>query len=413
VSRSVLAIGVLFGAIASAQPVTYFPPIAARTSPPLLGTGAVGVTLWLSDPGVDVGESILFATTPQSATTSFTLGTLSAAGVPNLPATIDGIATAPGVLVQGTDRTLIAVASSGQVLVGTIESGAFVSRGPNQTVTGGPPLALAVSADGGAVLLVSDATATQFTRWELGLPSGTADAVKGLTAAALTEPARSLLLDGIRNQVLVGGNTLGNLYRLDARLDAGPVLIDSALLSQGRLAPPVTGLALYQGAVAAYLLVTSSQGLTVYDLLQADPLPGAFRVIPRDDAGQLSGPTGVAVTNLPAGAAFPAGVIALGDATDRGLALVRWDVLAQDAGLAIDTSFDPRGLPSDAGPTDGGCTTPGGCGPSGNPIPPVPPGPYVPVPDTSSCASAPGGAAALGALVTLLALVSPRRRQRR
>ena len=410
-TRSVLAIGVLFGGLASAQPVTYFPPIAARTPTPLAGTGAVDVTLWLSDPGVDVGESILFATTTQGTTTPFSLGTLSGAAVTNLPAPIQGIATAPGVLVQGNHRTLIAVASSGQVLVGTIESGAFVSRGPNQAVSGGPPLALAASSDGGAVLLVSDGTATQFTRWELGLPGVTADAVRGLTAAALTEPARSLLLDGIRNQVLVGGNTLGNLYRLDARLDAGPTLIESALLSQGRLAPPVTGLALYQGALAAYLLVTSPQGLTVYDLLQADPLPGAFRVIPQDDAGQLSGPTGVAVTNLPAGAAFPRGVIALGDATNRGLALVRWDVLALDAGLVIDTTTDPRGLSSDAGPDAG---SPDGGSSGGSPGGGAPSGPFVPVPDdTSSCTSAPGGAAALAALVALLALVAPRRRQRR
>jgi hypothetical protein len=162
------------------------------------------------------------------------------------------------------------------------------------------------------------------------------------------------------------------------------------------------------------LLVTSAAGLTIYDLLQANPLPGAFRVIAQDQLGPLTGPTGVAVTNLAAGSTFPEGVIALGDATNRGLALVRWDAIPPDAGLIIDPTTDPRGLPTDGGP-DAGCDG-GGCGPSGGPPKPgdVPPGPDVPVPDSSSsCASAPGGVGALAMLVGLLAVLGLRRGQRR
>ncbi len=415
--RSALVAALLTATAAAAQPVTYFQPITARTTAPLSGSGPVDVTLWLSDPGVDVAQSLLFATVP-AGTTPFTLGTLDAGTVASLPTGVVAVAAAPGVLVQGRFRTLLAVASGGRVTVGTLENGAFVDRGPNLPVSGGPPIALAASPDGGAALLVSDSTATQLTRWDLGLTSSTAFAVQGLTAAPLTEPARSLLLDGADDIVLAGGQTLGNLYLLPAALDGGATLWDAALTSQGRLAAPVTGLALYRGTVAGYLLVSNGQGLTVYDLTKPDPRPGAIRMIAQDGLGQLSVPTGVAVTNLPAGRVFPSGDIALGDPSNQDLALVRWDLFARDAGLIIDTTADPRGPAADggadAGCPDGGTADGGSCGapPAGGPTGPgVPPGPGVPVDHGTSCASA-GGAPALAGLLALLLLL-PRRRQRR
>ncbi|HET9037346.1 MAG TPA: hypothetical protein VFN45_14120 [Myxococcaceae bacterium] len=411
--RLALAAVVLLGSVAAAQPVTYFVPIAGRTSPALSGTGAVDVALWYSDPGTDAGSSLLFATSNDNPV-PFVLATFSGTTVTGFPLTAAGVATTPDVLVQGTRRSLVAVAISGAVSLGVIENGQFVARSTNQPINGGPPLALAPAPGGGAILLVSDSTATQLTRYDLDLSGATVTVAQGLTAALLTEPMRSMVLDGARDKVLVGGNTLGNLYILNAGLDAGPVIFDVQQLSAGRLIPPVTGVAVYQGSAAAYLLVTSAAGLTIYDLLQANPLPGAFRVIAQDQLGPLTGPTGVAVTNLAAGSTFPEGVIALGDATNRGLALVRWDAIPPDAGLIIDPTTDPRGLPTDGGP-DAGCDG-GGCGPSGGPPKPgdVPPGPDVPVPDSSSsCASAPGGVGALAMLVGLLAVLGLRRGQRR
>lgn len=409
--RLVLAAAVLFGSVAAAQPVTYFVPIASRTTPALPGTGAVDVALWYSDPGTDVGGSLLFATTG-TAPFPFTLSTANAAAVVNFPASTAGVASTPRVLVQGIRRSLVAVAASGSVVLGIIDNGQWTPLSTTQAINGGPPLALAAVPDGGAVLLVSDATATQLTRFDLGLSGAQVQVLQGLTAAPLTEPMRALALDGARDQVLVGGNTLGNLYILNAGLDAGPAAFDIAQVSQGRLSPPVTGLAVYQGINAAYLLVTSSAGLTIYDLLQLDPLPGAFRVIAQDVLGPLTGPTGVAVTNLGAGSAFPAGVIALGDATNRGLALVRWDDIPPDAGLVIDPATDPRGPPTDGGPSDGGCDG-GSCPPPpSNPTIPPDTGPFVPAPESSSCSSASGGMGGLAGLVGLLAVLGLRRQRR-
>jgi hypothetical protein len=413
VPRLALAAAVLLGSVAAAQPVTYSVPIAGRTSPQLAGTGAVDVALWYSDPGTDAGSSLLFATS-NDVPVPFILETFTGTTVTSFPGTAAAVASTPNVLIQGIRRSLVAVAVSGVVQLGIIDSGQFVQLPTSQPITGGPPLALAPAPGGGAILLASDATATQLTRYELDLSGATVAVVQGLTAALLTEPMRAMVLDGARDKVLVGGGTLGNLYILNAGLDAGPDLFDVQQLSAGRLIPPVTGLAVYQGRNAGYLLVTSTAGLTIYDLLQADPLPGAFRVIAQDQLGPLTGPTGVAVTNLAAGSTFPAGVIGLGDATNRGVALVRWDAIPPDAGLVIDPTTDPRGLPTDGGP-DAGCDG-GGCGPSGGPPKPgdVPPGPDVPVPDSSSsCASAPGGVGALAMLVGLLAVLGLRRGQRR
>jgi MYXO-CTERM domain-containing protein len=305
------------------------------------------------------------------------------------------------------------VAVSGSVVLGIIESGNWIPLATSQAINGGPPLALGAVPDGGATLLVSDSTATQLTRFDLGLADAQVGVQQGLTAALLTEPMRALVLDGARDKVLVGGNTLGNLYILNAGLDAGPDPFDVALVSGGRLSPPVTGVAVYQGRNAAYLLVTSSAGLTIYDLLQTDPKPGAFRVIAEDVLGPLTGPTGVAVTNMDAGSTFPAGVIALGDATNRGVALVRWDAIPPDAGLVIDPVTDPRGLPTDGGPPDGGCDG-GPCPPlpPSNPTIPPDPSPFVPPPDSSSCSTAPGGVGALAGLIGLLAVLALRRQRR-
>ena len=412
--RLVLAAAVLLGSAAAAQPVTYSVPIAARTSPALAGTGAVDVALWYSDPGTGVGDSLLFATS-DSVPVPFTLSTGAQAGVIGFPASADGVASTPNVLVQGTRRSLVAVAVSGSVVLGIIDSGNWIPLTTTQAISGGPPLALGAVPDGGATLLVSDSTATQLTRFDLGLADAQVGVQQGLTAALLTEPMRALVLDGARNKVLVGGNTLGNLYILNAGLDAGPDPFDVALGSGGRLSPPVTGVAVYQGRSAAYLLVTSSAGLTIYDLLQPDPLPGAFLVIAQDMLGPLTGPTGVAVTNLDAGSNFPAGVIALGDATNHGVALVRWDAIPPDAGLVIDPVTDPRGLPTDGGPPDGGCDG-GQCPPPPNnsttPTTPPAPGPFVPPPDSSSCSTAPGGVVGLAGLVGLLAVLALRRQRR-
>jgi MYXO-CTERM domain-containing protein len=262
----------------------------------------------------------------------------------------------------------------------------------------------------------------RITRWDLDVSSGNVVATRGLDIPAspggvgATDESNTLTFDGVSNLGFVGGRVVGDLYTFDARLDAGPpTVFDAALVSQGRLSAPVTGLAVYSGQNASYLLAANGQGVTVYNLLLTNPRPTAFRVIPEDTLGQITAPAGVAVTNLPAGAALPGGVIAVGDRTQTDLALVRWDILAGqvDGGLVVDPNTDPRdggprgdGGQPDGGPPDGG-NPPSGPGPGGGAL-----GPGIPVDHSSSCAAAPGGPALL-ALLTGLGLLVPRRRQRR
>ncbi|MGZ6099148.1 MAG: hypothetical protein ACXWLL_12175 [Myxococcaceae bacterium] len=426
--RTALASALLFAPIAAAQPATYFVPIASRT---LSGSGAPAPAIALPDPGVSAAQALLFSTS-QGTAIPYLLGTLGSSPVTGFPAPASAVATAPGVLVKGQSRTLVAVVSSASVLLGTVQSGAFVSRGPTVTLPGSAPIALSAAPDGGAVLLVSDSTATALTRWEIDASGDLAVAVQrgSGSVSALNDPASSLYIDAIRDVGYVG-SVLGNLFFLKPELDAGSQLFDSALTGQGRLAAPLTGVGVYVGSTTAnYLLVTGAQGLTVYDLNTANPLPGAFRVIAKDSLGPVTGPTGLALTNLPAGAALPQGTIALGDPTQHDIALVSWGTLANqvDGGLAIDTTTDPRG-PGDAGGgggggpdggcSDGGVLDGGGCVPPPPPPPPcvtacggAPLGPGIPVPQPSGCTSAPGGVMAVLALAALLLRV-PRRRQRR
>jgi hypothetical protein len=126
----------------------------------------------------------------------FVLATFSGTTVTGFPLTAAGVATTPDVLVQGTRRSLVAVAISGAVSLGVIENGQFVARSTNQPINGGPPLALAPAPGGGAILLVSDSTATQLTRYDLDLSGATVTVAQGLTAALLTEPMRSMVSMG-------------------------------------------------------------------------------------------------------------------------------------------------------------------------------------------------------------------------
>ena len=418
-NRIALVPAVLLASIAVAQPATYFVPIAGRT--PLISGTSPAPTIALPDPGVSAALSILFST-GGGTVDSFLLGSQVATPLTGFPAPADAVAAAPGVLVKGQSRTLVAVVSGPNVVVGTFEAGGFVARGPSSPLPGSAPIALSAGPDGGAVLLVSDSTGTNLTRWELDVSGDTAVAVQGLSqgVAISSEPARGLFLDAIIGLAFVG-TVPGNVFQLAPYLDAGSTLFDATLTSQGRLAPPVTGVDVYLGASAAYLLVTSAQGLTVYDLTSPTPRADAFRVIAQDSFGSITGPTGVAVTNLPAGTNFPSGAIALGDSTLRGVALLSWGTLAGqvDGGLAIDTTFDPRGpgLADGGGGVDGGAdggqpdAGGGGGGGSASPGGGGPLGPGIPVQQPSSCASAPGGSLALVLLAAVL-LWAPRRRQR-
>ena len=421
-TRAAFATALLLGALASAQPDTYFVPIAARTpTPPAVGATAMQTSLWLPDPGVDAAQSLLFGT-GGGTSVPFLLGTLAPATLSAFPAQVDAVAAASGVLIGTQSRTLLAVSSGGSIFFGTVVSGTFTSAGgPASPIPGSSAIALSALPDGGAALLVLDAS-KMIDRWDLDLSSGIVTATRGFSGSgaptgggSFDEP-NTLYFDGLRNIGFVGGRVLGDVYRFDPNLDAGaPTVFDAALMSGGRLAPPVSGLAVYQASDAGYLLAANGHGLTVYDLSKSNPALGGFRVIPQDTIGPITSPAGVAVTNLPAGTALPKGVVAVGDQTQTDLALMRWDVLAGqvDGGLVIDTT-DPRGggdggSTVDAGVDGGGGGGGGGGGTSGGGGP-LSPG--IPVDHSSSCASTSGGPA-LAALLAVLALLAPRRRQRR
>jgi len=425
VTRTALATAFLFATVASAQPVTYPVPIAGRTpgSAPV-GANSMQTTIALPDPGVGADQSQLYGTGSGSLV-PFRLDTLALATISGFPVQVDALAAAPGVLVDGSSRTLLAVSTGGSVVFGTVEIGTFISRGPaasSPAIPGTSQIAVSAVSDGGAALIVSDGFT--LTRWSLDVSSGTVSARNTFSGPAspgssgFTDQSNALYFDGRTETGFIGGRVVGDLYAFNARGDAGPpTVFDSALAGQGRLSPPVTGLTMYTGQTARYLLVANGQGITVYNLLSPNPLVNAFRAIPQDVVGSITAPAGIAVTNLPAGIALPAGVIAVGDRTQTDLAVIRWDVLAGivDGGLTIDTTFDPRG---GGGPPDGGAPDagPGGSDGGGGPGPPPsgPIGPGIPVDHPSSCTCAStSGAPGLAALLAVLAFLLFPRRQRR
>jgi len=424
VTRLTFALALLAGGLVLAQPDTYFAPIALRTAS-TVGPVGMGVSIWLPDQGTSPDYSLLFGF-GSGTLDPFPLSPLSSGSLTNVPAKVDAIATAPGVLVNGTSRTLIAVLANGAVSFYTIDPVSpgvdrFNPIGPNTgPIDAGTQIALSAVAGGGAALLVSDGF--RIYRFDLDASGGNVAVIQGGNISAsppgVVDESNTLVFDGINNVGFVGGRVLGDIYTFDPRMDAGdPSAFDIGLVSQGRLAAPVTGLALYSVTDATYLLAANNHGLTIYDLHASPAASSGFRVIPFDAVGPITGPAGVAVMNLPVDAGFPGGLIAVGDRTQTDLALLRWDMLAGqvDGGLTVDTSFDPRvvsttdgGVPDggtpDGGAPDGGGSSPGGGGGG-------PQGPGIPVDHGSSCASVTGAPVLLLLLVGLGLL--PRRRQRR
>jgi len=414
VTRLAFALALLLGGLALSQPDTYFAPIVARTpaSSPV-GATAMGTAIWLPDPGVATTQSLLFGT-GNGTSVPFNLATQALATVQSFPPQVDAVAAAPGVIVAGQSRTLLAILSNGGVTFGTLEQQGFVPRGPATPISAGTQIALSAVVGGGAALLVADGF--QISRFEIDASGSQVVVSQGGTIPAspsgATDESNTLVFDGTTNIGFVGGRVLGDIYQFDARLDAGPPLaFDVALVSQGRLAAPVSGLALYAVTSATYLLAANGQGITLYDLLSANPRGSGVRVIPYDAVGPITAPAGVSLTNL-AVSPFAQGVIAVGDRTQTDLALLDWGQLATqvDGGLTVDTTFDPRGPVTDGGGPDSGVdsgTSPG----VGPPIAGGPLGPGVPVEHGSSCATAAG--APLGVLLLAGLGLLPRRRQRR
>jgi hypothetical protein len=151
--------------------------------------------------------------------------------------------------------------------------------------------------------------------------------------------------------------------RLRCRPRERSTAFDVAQLSLGRLAPPVTGLALVQGRASDYLLAANNQGLMVYDLtvplLTRSPGPSSsaartalgpslLRSASRDQPGRLG-----ADSRRGRGG---------GNVADRTLAILSWADVADagaDGGRSSSTPSTTRGraFSSTAAP-DAGPQTP-------------------------------------------------------
>ena len=426
-TRLGLIVGMLLAPLALGQPVTYTIPIVGRTSAsfPIAGTSPLTEAVVLQNSGAD--QSLAIAT-GGSQPGVFLVANQGPASVTGVPTSVDAVATAPGFVTGGGRTTLVAFSVGGAVTLGAMNNGQFgsIDAGniPSTTL-----LAMVAAPDGGAALFTSDGTT--ITRYDIDGSQGIA-VRKGFTISANPtsggggDTPRALVVDGFGNAFrgfgYVGGGTLGDIYRFDAQLDGGdPQGFDFALTSSGRLAPPVTGLALMPGRASQYLLAANAQGLTVYSItgLPVDARNGAFILRGSDSAGTITAPGGVAATNLAIGAGFPGGAIVVGNIPDRTLAMLSWSAVntTVDGGVIVDTGYDPRnglffnpnpdGGQSDGGAPDagdGGGRNPGGGG--------GPPSPGIPI-DNSSCSST-GGAASLlpVAALGILALALRTRRSR-
>ncbi len=204
----------------------------------------------------------------------------------------------------------------------------------------------------------------------------------------------------------------GALFTVNRYLDQVSVVTRE---DHGQLGATMEGLAVYHatdvgdGGQGDWALVSTDGRLLLY---QVNPTFSFITELVIDSATPAPYFRGIAISNLPVGPYDKGVVVVFSTGNPFGasgqLLFARWDdiVSAVDAGLVIDTSFDPRlGIGGGGGGGDGGNGTPG----RGQP-----PGSTGITPNSSfsgSCGGVPPPLTVVGALLALAGLARGRRRR--
>ncbi|MFQ6026021.1 MAG: phytase [Dehalococcoidia bacterium] len=119
--------------------------------------------------------------------------------------------------------------------------------------------------------------------------------------------------------------------------------------SGGHLTEDVEGLTIYYASDGTGYLIASSQGsneYVVYEREGNNDYVAIFEIIAGNGIDEVTGTDGIDVTSVPLGSSFPQGVFITqddrNDAGNQNFKLTPWQSIAQEAGLDIDTSWDPR-----------------------------------------------------------------------
>ena len=169
-------------------------------------------------------------------------------------------------------------------------------------------------------------------------------------------PASTDMLVGVN----AGDNLIdaGALFTVARGLKSQPVQLEDG--GAGHLGRRIEGMAVYHAhGVGDWALVATDGRLLLY---QVKPSFGFLSELTIDSAASSSYFSGIALSNLALGP-YDKGVVVVGNAGGGGqLLFVRWDdiVAAVDAGLAIDTTVDPRTAAALGGGGDGGSSSDGG-----------------------------------------------------
>jgi 3-phytase len=122
-------------------------------------------------------------------------------------------------------------------------------------------------------------------------------------------------------------------------------------ITGGHIEDEVENLAVYRtGSSEGYLIVTNqtANSLLLYRRTGDNAFVGEFVVAAGDNADSVKEPSGIAVTNLPLGDAYPQGLFITSDDVNSNpndnsnWKLVSWAEIASALDLSVDTAYDPR-----------------------------------------------------------------------
>jgi hypothetical protein len=261
--------------------------------------------------------------------------------------------------------------------------------------------------------ILQDGGITYDTNFTGGSAQGSQASFPDYVTAVTQVPNDGLLVAVRAGQVRDAGALFTVAYYLDTPTTHTEVLREDG----GQLGAKMEGLDIYHasnvgdGGQADWALVSTDGRLLLY---QVKPTFSFITELVIDSANPTPYFKGIAISNLPLGP-YDKGVVVVFNAdnafaTTGQLLFARWDdiVSAVDAGLVIDTSFDPRTYAPGGGGGGGGG---GGNGTPGLSQPPLGSGISSHNEFSGSCGGVPPPLTVVGALIALAGLARGRRRR--
>lgn len=190
-----------------------------------------------------------------------------------------------------------------------------------------------------------DGLVEQWRIFDDGTGQVDAEWVRSFAVGSQTE---GCVVDDERGSLYIAEEDVG-IWKYAAEPDASATRTLVAAVDEEQLVADVEGLTIYYAAGGGGYLIASSQGSDSFVVYQRDgdnAYVATFEIAAGETVDKVTNTDGIDVVNLALGDAFPGGLFVAQDSDGaedgrQNFKLVSWAVIAEAAGLTVDTSWEP------------------------------------------------------------------------